>query len=143
MAANRLELVRQHGLKATPQRLAVLDALMEGPRHPSAEELHARLKTTHPSISLSTVYSNLASFKEAGLVEAITLSDKIVRWDVNTDPHVNFVCLDCRQIMDVDTPAVDRLIADVRKRTPHEIIGQKIEVFGRCGACRKNPAPQA
>jgi Fur family transcriptional regulator, peroxide stress response regulator len=126
-----LDLVRQHGLKATPQRLAVLAALLDGPQHPSAEEVHARLKDAHPTISLSTVYSNLATFKEVGLVEAITLSDGIVRWDVNTAPHVNFVCLGCKTILDVDSPMVGDLLADLSARLPHQIVGQKFEVFGR------------
>jgi Fur family transcriptional regulator, peroxide stress response regulator len=136
MAATRLDMVREHGLKATPQRLAVLDALLDGPRHPSAEEVHAQLKADHPTISLSTVYANLTTFKDVGLVEAITLTDGIVRWDVNTTPHVNFVCLECNAIIDVDTPLVKTLLKDIAKRTPHDVVGQRIEVFGKCEGCR-------
>lgn len=141
---SRLEMVREHGLKATPQRLAVLDALLDGPRHPSAEEIHARLKATHPTISLSTVYANLTTFKEAGLIEAINPTDGTVRWDVNTDPHVNFVCLDCKAIIDVDSPAVETLLQDITERTPHDVVGQRLEVFGRCQTCKAEaPTEQA
>lgn len=133
----RVELLRGRGLKVTAQRLAVLEALASAHGHPSAEEVHERLRRKHPTISLSTVYSALTTFADAGMVDALTLADGITRYDTNTEPHANFVCLRCKVIVDLHTPSVAGLLDDVRAKTHYEVVGQKIEVLGYCDACRR------
>lgn len=132
----RVDFLRARGLRVTAQRLAVLDALMSVHGHPSAEEVHERLKRKHPTISLSTVYSTLTTFTDMGIVDALTLADGITRYDTNTEPHANFVCLRCKTIVDLESPSVAGILKEVRARTPYEIVGQKVEVFGYCDACR-------
>ncbi|MFA5861994.1 MAG: Fur family transcriptional regulator [Candidatus Thermoplasmatota archaeon] len=132
----RVGLLRARGLKVTAQRLAVLDALMSAHGHPSSEEVHTRLKRKHPTISLSTVYSTLTAFTEVGIVDVLTLADGITRYDTNTEPHANFVCLRCKAIIDLESPNVAGFLEEVRALTPYEVVGQKLEVFGYCDKCR-------
>ena len=48
-------LLRNHGYKVTPQRLAVYEALAEQPWHPNAEMLYKKLQHKYPAMSFATV----------------------------------------------------------------------------------------
>jgi Fe2+/Zn2+ uptake regulation proteins len=61
------ELLQSHGLKATPQRLIVLEYLIKHQTHPTAEQIHEDLE----NISLATVYNTLDKLVDSELVIAI------------------------------------------------------------------------
>ncbi|MCX7736350.1 MAG: transcriptional repressor [Candidatus Kapabacteria bacterium] len=82
-----IEKLNKSGLKATHQRVAVLDALMKTKTHPSAEELYKTILKQYPTISLATVYKTLESLKEVGLVRAIKTDCDYVRYDAITTNH--------------------------------------------------------
>jgi len=64
--------LREAGLKATAPRIQILAALEIDKSHPTAEELHDRLRGEHPSLSLSTVYKTLEVFLRAACAGAST-----------------------------------------------------------------------
>ena len=53
--------LRDAGLKATPQRIAILRALDGDETHPTAQELHDRLREEFPTLSVATVYNTLSA----------------------------------------------------------------------------------
>ena len=57
MAEKKHEL-REKGLRLTPQRELVLNAVREL-GHATPEEVAEKVRSTHPGINLSTVYRNL------------------------------------------------------------------------------------
>ena len=66
------ELLQSHGLKATPQRLIVLEYLIKHQTHPTAEQIHEDLE----NISLATVYNTLDKLVDSELVIAINDGSK-------------------------------------------------------------------
>ena len=65
METELANLLRQHGLKVTPQRIAILKLLYSG-GHFNGEQIYNELKKSEPSISLSTVYNALNTLEKAG-----------------------------------------------------------------------------
>lgn len=133
MHADRL---REAGLKATGPRLAILAALERDRRHPSAEQIHARLAHDHPSLSLSTIYSTLEAFARAGLIRRVNGLDGRLRVDGTRGDHDHAVCRVCGSIYDVDRdcftlpPGPDCLpsgLQVVRVRLEYEVV---------CASCR-------
>src|SRR4030088_1689995 len=57
---------REKGLAVTPQRVAILNALLASGDHPSAEEIYTEVRTEQPTISLATVHRTLEMLCEAG-----------------------------------------------------------------------------
>ena len=51
--------LRERGHRLTPQRYAVVRALVEGGEHPSAEQLFHRVSDAYPMMSRATVYKTL------------------------------------------------------------------------------------
>lgn len=97
---NYLSVLKNHKLKATPQRLAVLDILDER-THPTMDELYEKIKNLHPSVSLATVYKNVNTLKDNGLIVEVNIPNGKTRYDVFLEPHLHVVCKTCNHIQDI------------------------------------------
>lgn len=95
-----VHLLKTKDLKATPQRLCVLKEL-DKKKHPTIEHLYEALREENPSMSLATVYKNLSTLKEKGIVIEVNISDGKMRYDICTYPHIHLVCEHCGMIQDV------------------------------------------
>ena len=98
------------------KREAVLNCLRATKSHPTAEWVHAQLRTQYPDISLGTVYRNLALFKEQGLIVSLGTVGGIERFDANTDPHVHFICNTCHRVDDLPEMEIPPSLSDTADR---------------------------
>jgi methylated-DNA-[protein]-cysteine S-methyltransferase len=97
------DVLRQLGMRSTPQRRAILLAFHAGAaEHLSADEVHARASRELPDLGRGTVYATLAEFTEAGLLAAFGTSQP-VRYETNTAPHDHFRCRLCLRLFDLQT----------------------------------------
>ena len=96
--------LREVGLKATPQRLAILRSLAGDETHPTAQELYERLSNEFPSLSVATVYNTLSALTRIGRCTPLELGGPL-RFDPNVDSHDHAVCERCGAIRDVSAPA--------------------------------------
>ena len=93
-------MLRDAGLKATAQRLAVVRCLEGDETHPTAQELFDRLKPQHPTMAFATVYNTLAALTAIGACQPVQLGGA-TRFDPNTHPHDHAVCEGCGAVRDV------------------------------------------
>ena len=103
------EVLRERGLKITPQRLAVHRAVAESVGHPNAEEIWATVRTELPNISLRTVYEVLHTLADLGEIREVDLATGSSRFDPTTSDHHHLVCTRCGAVADVflDGPPVE------------------------------------
>ncbi|MSN95665.1 transcriptional repressor [Campylobacter sp. FMV-PI01] len=94
-----LEMLKNRGLKATPQRISVLRILGKH-THPTIDELYDEIKKEHPSISLATIYKNLSTLIENGLAVEILMPNQKSKFDIYERPHIHVVCEKCGEIYD-------------------------------------------
>lgn len=130
---------RLGGLKATPQRLAVLRALRAALDHPCPEALFARLKPRHPRLSLGTVYKALHQLTDAGLAREVSVAgDNRRRFDGNLAPHQHLVCVVCRGVTDHCDPGLAAL--PLPRRLPgFTAAALTVDVLGTCRRCAARP----
>ncbi|WP_169763616.1 Fur family transcriptional regulator [Campylobacter mucosalis] len=95
-----VSLLKQFNLKVTPQRLSVLKVL-DKHMHPTIDELYEEIKKENPSISLATVYKNLNTLKDEGLVVEVNVVNQKPRYDIYEHPHIHVVCQTCGYVEDV------------------------------------------
>src|SRR6185437_1619078 len=67
------ETLRPQGLRLTPQRQMILDAIEQANEHLNAESICQRVQARYPFVSLSTVYRTLERLKTLGLVREVHL----------------------------------------------------------------------
>lgn len=128
------DILRRLGLRATPQRLAIL-ALLEGnTSHPSAEEIYARLKPEFPSLSLATVYNTLEALAKGGALQEIGIDPERRRFDPNPTPHCHFQCLHCRRVF--DWPGAPPETPRPEAAGGFSIQRVTVHLYGLCPDCR-------
>jgi Fur family peroxide stress response transcriptional regulator len=98
-----LRVLRESGMRLTPQRRAVIDALSGDTTHPFAEDVASRVASTMPGVSLSTVYKTLHEFAALGLIHELG-SSGAMRFDAEPEPHAHVECPICHAVEDFDPP---------------------------------------
>lgn len=98
MKSKALAMLEEHEIKASYQRLTILEYLMEDHSHPTADNVYTALTGKVPVISRATVYNTLALFLEKGIVSTMISARNELRYDLVTQPHGHFICEKCEQI---------------------------------------------
>ncbi len=133
-----IQSLREAGLRLTPQRLAICRALAENTTHPSAQSIFEKLRPDYPSLSLTTVYNTLETLVSLGVINYLGNDmEGAARYDADTSPHVNLVCVSCHKIIDFDSPHVRSLEADVKSNSGYQITGASVIYYGLCEECRE------
>src|SRR5581483_3838509 len=90
--ANRVEeLLRAHGIQASPQRLAVGEEVLFTDSHPTAEEIAARARARFAWLSRATVYNTLNLFVRKGILRSLQLGEGPVVYDPKMTAHHHFI----------------------------------------------------
>ncbi len=119
--------LRGRGYKATPQRVAVLEALA-AEQHQSLEEIRLRC----PEVGLVTVYRTIGLLGELGLVRRLELGDGS-RYELAEDHHHHLICESCGSISEFEACPLD---PDLLPPEEFEVRSHSLEVYGRCSGCR-------
>jgi len=134
---NALELIQTSGLMVTPQRVAILEALLDEPCHPSPELIYKRVIALFPRVSLATVYNALDRFEEVGLVRKVNALFGVARYDARTDSHLHAVCTECGRIDDVPAkPIPIPSFLEISVADFH-IQSVSMHLLGLCDACEE------
>lgn len=122
--------------RLTPQRMAVLAAARRSDDHPTAREIHARVRDDLPGIGVATVYRTLDLLRDHGYLLELQLGDHpVARYDANTGDHHHVVCADCGAIGDVDVALPAGVAADAERASGFQITAAGLEFVGRCPDC--------
>jgi Fur family transcriptional regulator, peroxide stress response regulator len=124
------------GERRTPQLEATYAVVRAARDHPTAEEIHARVRRHIAHISLGTVYRNLRKLAAQGRIRVVQLAPGHARFDGMLDRHEHFVCDTCGRITDL--PSVPRMSPDsVRlNEVGYEVTHHTTTFFGSCPSCR-------
>jgi len=126
-----LEALRSAGLRLTPQRLAIVECFAADETHPTALELHERLRGRFPTMSVATVYNTLSALGSIGHCRQLDMGGPS-RFDPNVAPHDHAVCERCGAIRDVELDAgTDR----VRDLPDFEVARVERIYRGICARC--------
>ena len=129
-----IQKLKAAGLKITPQRLAVLEAVKFFENyHPTAEDIYRKVKENYPAISLSTVYRVLDKLVEIGEIKEIVVSSSERRYDARKGNHYHFVCKNCKRIFDVPMDVV-KIIWE-KPLEGKKILKQNFVIIGLCENC--------
>lgn len=129
--------MRKKGLKVTPQRLAIIDVLIElGDSHPGASLIYKKAKKKKKSLSLSTTYATLNEFSRHSIIKTLQFDKMEDRYDGNLEEHINLICERCKKILDYNVPiTVDP--KRIMKKTGFSITDTRLEYYGLCRECRE------
>jgi Fur family peroxide stress response transcriptional regulator len=102
--------LKEKGLKVTPQRVAIYEAVIKLRNHPSAEKVIEYIKKNHPNISVGTVYKVLESLVEQQLLRKVKSEKDVMRYDAHLQQHHHLYCKETERIEDFEDPELDAMI---------------------------------
>ena len=138
------ERLRRLGLRVTPQRLLVMEALMAHGGHMTADDVMRWTAERYPAINLATIYRTLDLLATVGLVTQTDLGGGAVRYELAGETaHHHLVCERCGGVTELD----DAVVAPVWERLLREYgfraSSRHLALFGVCRACRAAEHSQA
>lgn len=132
---NRL---REKEGRITPQRLAVIRALLYNDDHPSAEDIYSELKPEFPAMSFATVYKTINKLKVMGEVLELQFRDGSNRYDgMRPAPHTHLGCTGCGKIIDLEVDPPLEAVSNAAKELGFQLMGMRFDLYGICADCRK------
>lgn len=135
------EILANKGLKVTPQRIAVYDALMNVKNHPTVDSLIKYIRESHPSISVGTIYKTLETFVENKLVKRVKTEEDVMRYDIIIEDHHHIYCTKTGKIADYFDEDLDQLIKAYLKDNPipgFELEEVKLSIIGNFNKLKIN-----
>lgn len=122
------------GLKKTKTRVEILNLLKED--FPlTAEEIFEKLKDD--KIKIPSIYRNLSTFVESGIVLKSVGLDGIAYYQLNDDNHKHqIVCTNCGKTKSIDHAPVIEIEKNIEKETGFTITSHTFEFSGICEDCK-------
>ncbi|MFN4189395.1 MAG: Fur family transcriptional regulator [Pseudothermotoga sp.] len=128
MSINQIvELLKNHGLKITPQRVEILRFLQNNRIHPTAQQIYEHVLSKVGSVSFTTVYNTLHTLEEMGQIKKISINDTTTIYDIDTSDHGHFVCTICGNVYDITY----KVVVNVPGKTQRT----ELIVYGICSQC--------
>ena len=126
-------------LRATPERFAILDAILETQGHFDADGLYFRLISGGMKVSKATVYNTLDLLQNAGLVSKYRFAEGSSRYEkaFGRPHHHHLVCLQCGDIVEFVNERLERLQGEVCAGSDFVPQSSSLQIFGTCSKCRK------
>jgi Fur family ferric uptake transcriptional regulator len=130
------ERLRARGLRWTPQRRALLEALAGVDGHVTGAELVERCREVDPATTPSTVYRTLDVLEELGVVSHAHGADGREEFHVlpETD-HGHLHCLDCGETWEIGEDEVAGLVDALRDRRGFRVELSHLSIAGHCPDC--------
>lgn len=102
----------EKGLKVTPQRISVLEAIYTLDNHPTADHIIEHIHQTQPNIAAGTVYKVLDTLVENQLIKKVKTEGDAMRYDGIMEPHHHLYSPDNGMIEDFVDRELDKLLAE-------------------------------
>jgi len=125
---NLTELLRQHEINPTHQRIEIAHALFSRGEHVSADQILAIVNDRHLATSKATVYNTLNLFLEKSLIREVIVDPNKVFYDPNTQPHHHLYNVDTGELTDIDANAMS---VSGLPRLPEGTVAEGVEIIVR------------
>ncbi len=129
--------------RSTPQRFTeqqreLVQFIFMRHSHFDADRLIDELKDAGHQISRATVYRTLRKLVDAGLLRALELGPRTYyEHDYGYPQHEHLYCDKCHQMIEFQSPAVERVIREVCNQHGFQPSGHSFIIRGVCAACNR------
>jgi len=132
-------ILRQHGLKVTPQRRSILSAITHSHEHLTPAAIHERVCREHPGIGLVTIYRTLEMLAQLGLICEMHAGGNCRSYLMRrpSEHHHHLICSDCGTVIDFTDCDLSEMEQRLAKETSFKINGHLLEFLGQCQNCLK------
>jgi Fur family ferric uptake transcriptional regulator/Fur family peroxide stress response transcriptional regulator len=128
-------LLKAHGLKNTFQRVSIIKAIDKA-GHISIDDIYKEIVVYHPSISLATVYKNILTMKELGLVVEVPIANAKSKYELIKNDHIHFICQKCGSVEDKPiTAKIQHFFEELLAHDAFKLLSTQNNLYGMCHHC--------
>jgi Fur family peroxide stress response transcriptional regulator len=128
---------RARAIPLTPQRRAVLEAVVVRDDHPTADGIYDEVRRCLPDVSRMTVYRVLELLLDLGIIARVGHIGRAARFDPITQRHHHLACVRCDSLIDLHDPCLNELDLPDARRLGFEVSDYSILFTGICSACKR------
>lgn len=125
--------------RATPERYAILEAVLKSQGHFDAEGLYYRMLTSGTKVSKATVYNTLELLQDCGLVSKYRFAENTSRYEkaFGRPSHHHMICLSCGDIIEFTNDKLERIQQEACEEKNFKFQSTTLQIFGTCSKCTK------
>jgi Fur family transcriptional regulator, ferric uptake regulator len=128
--------LKQEGLRMTPQRQLILDAVASMRGHISVDQVYRQVANSFPDVNITTVYRTLELLEQQGFVRHTHFHDNRAQYErTDEPPHQHLVCKRCGRDQEMDLSVLEPLAEDLRRRYGFEPELSHTAIVGVCSSC--------
>ncbi len=101
--------------------------------HMTAEQIFLELKKEEPKVVQATVYNNLNTLCQKGLIRKLSIEGSPDRYD-KIRRHDHLVCKSCGALSDI---TFEDMTGDLERQLGEGILSYDLKVFYLCSKCRE------
>ncbi|MBD3790183.1 MAG: transcriptional repressor [Campylobacterales bacterium] len=133
-------LLKESGLKATFQRLHILEVI-DKYGHITIEAIYEEVRKVHPSLSVATIYKNIIIMVENSVLVEVPIVGNKSKYELAKRDHMHLICTECGEVEDRPCSAgTDEIFAFLTQQEHFKLTKQQINLYGICSHCQEAAA---
>lgn len=131
--------ITERGMRVTPERMAILDKVMDCQRHFTVDDIWSRMSASSFSVSRATVYNNIRLLVDAGIIRRQSSTGNTSSYERITSgapSHIHLVCLKCGKVKESREPELMKSLTSRRYSAFHPEYAV-VNVYGECSSCAR------
>lgn len=133
-----IEELRVRGMRMTPQRAIIFEAIEKLAGHITAEDIFEEVQKVNAYISLATVYRTLELLQELNLITPTNLGGSQIYFALKGHgSHHHLVCLECGQIEEFSDEIFEPVRIKLEEQHGFQVHTDHMSIFGVCKLCRE------
>ena len=121
--------------RMTRQRQVILEELKKVASHPTADEIYKAVRRRLPRISLGTIYRNLETLSESGVIQKLEFGGSQKRFDAESEDHYHVRCTACDRLDDIPSEPISGIEDRFHNACNYRITGYQLLLTGLCPKC--------
>jgi len=131
-----ITVLKEKGIKLTPQRRLILEFIHDNESHLTAEEILRFVDSRVPGVDKSTVYRTLELLEEYGCVYKSEINGRFIYHHAEDGHHHHLVCSECGRTIICNEDLFLPVERTLREKYGFQIDFKHIVMSGLCKDCR-------
>ncbi|MHB8513392.1 MAG: Fur family transcriptional regulator [Actinomycetota bacterium] len=132
-----LEVLRERGMRSTPQRRAIVAEILRTKGHINATEIARRVSLRVPGVNASTVYRTLDLLEQLDVVSHMHLEGGSGYHRTEEGNHVHLICSRCGADESLEEKEANKLEAMIGKHSGFSPDLTHFAIAGLCAKCQR------
>jgi len=124
--------LKRQGLKFTPERAKILDAVLSKPGVFEADELLYEMREADHKVSKATIYRTLKHLLEAKIITEVLIDSKLshYRLSFGREPKGHLVCPETHEVVEFEVPELAELRDRICEEHGYDPVSFRFVVYG-------------